>query len=337
MKKIIKLTESDLETIVKRVINEQMSLPTVKKGQKGNSVEEIQRALKLRGYNLGTGGPNNDGIDGSFGNLTKIAISQFQKSKGIPVTGQIDQITRNSLFSGVAKKNPYLDVNKNLTTTKSEKTIQKQNKTITPKNTESLDINIPLHYYAAIKFLGLKKTALTEREINEKTLNTLSDILCEKSMRMKTCNPDKWTGNDPRKNKNQNSLGYPDYTMLYSKSPSYKTTSFSYGGESSLIQGCMLTLGRAKVTGNGNGWTITDMYNFDNITESKPWLKTDNFVKMSYNFIAGAAKGLWELFTGQTDKAVADFEEGLSQFHNLGYKGFPVSINVPFNGCKCKF
>jgi hypothetical protein len=33
---------------------------------------------------------------------------------------------------------------------------------------------------------------------------------------------------------------------------------------------------------------------------------------------------------------VNGIEEVMSQLHNTGYKGFPVQINVPSNGCKCK-
>jgi hypothetical protein len=72
----------------------------------------------------------------------------------------------------------------------------------------NLDINIPLHYYAALRFLKFSKTTLTESEINQKTLNDISNVLCEKSARMKTCNPSQWRGNDPRGGTNKNSLRY---------------------------------------------------------------------------------------------------------------------------------
>lgn len=51
----------------------------LKKGSYGERVKTLQTALsKLNGYNLGTSGPNNDGVDGDFGPLTDAAVRKFQ-------------------------------------------------------------------------------------------------------------------------------------------------------------------------------------------------------------------------------------------------------------------
>lgn len=194
--------------------------------------------------------------------------------------------------------------------------------------------NSPLHVYCAIRFLNRQTSTLTEREIKRETLANLSKILCEKAMRMGSCDPSKWPGNDPRSKPNKNSLGYNDFTTLYSKSPSYKGTSFSYGSQPIFIQELMLTLGRATITSTGSGWHVKDYYNFDNIMEKKPHLKTDSYFKMGLNVVRGigAAIGGWIL--GKSP--VNGIEEVMSQLHNTGYKGFPVELNVPSNGCKCK-
>jgi hypothetical protein len=42
-------------------------------------VEIAQRMLKELGYNLGTSGPNGDGVDGGFGDFTDKAVRQFQE------------------------------------------------------------------------------------------------------------------------------------------------------------------------------------------------------------------------------------------------------------------
>ena len=42
------------------------------------TIIKIQQALKDKGYDIGTSGPNKDGIDGIYGPKTKAAISQFQ-------------------------------------------------------------------------------------------------------------------------------------------------------------------------------------------------------------------------------------------------------------------
>ena len=53
-------------------------------------VEAVQRALTERGYNPGT-------IDGAMGWRTRGALREFQRSAGIPDTGQIDDATRTAL------------------------------------------------------------------------------------------------------------------------------------------------------------------------------------------------------------------------------------------------
>jgi peptidoglycan hydrolase-like protein with peptidoglycan-binding domain len=94
MKKVIKLTESDLVNIVKKVITEQLSNVI-------DTPEEIksaqQRLVKL-GYNLGTTGPKKDGVDGYIGRITRSAIKDFQVKNRIKPTGVLDQTTQNSLF-----------------------------------------------------------------------------------------------------------------------------------------------------------------------------------------------------------------------------------------------
>jgi hypothetical protein len=100
--KIIKLTESDLKDIVKKVLIEQIAVPTASRGQKGEDATKIQQALKMKGYDLGNFGPNKDGVDGNFGPATQRAIKDFQTKMGIKPTGSVDQLTRNYLFAGFA-------------------------------------------------------------------------------------------------------------------------------------------------------------------------------------------------------------------------------------------
>jgi murein L,D-transpeptidase YcbB/YkuD len=50
------------------------------KGDKKSLVETLQTMLRdLKKYDLGSFGPNNDGVDGTFGNSTEDAVKQFQK------------------------------------------------------------------------------------------------------------------------------------------------------------------------------------------------------------------------------------------------------------------
>ena len=93
MKKIVKLTESDLINIVKKVLNEQLANVV-------DTPEEIiqfqQRLINL-GYNLGTSGPQRNGVDGYVGPKTKKAIKDFQTKNNLKPTGILDQTTQNAL------------------------------------------------------------------------------------------------------------------------------------------------------------------------------------------------------------------------------------------------
>lgn len=70
---------------------------TLKKGDKGNEVLNLQRALMLDSTVSPLGS-----ITGNFEDITEKAVKDFQKKYGITVTGQVGQLTRdklNELFS----------------------------------------------------------------------------------------------------------------------------------------------------------------------------------------------------------------------------------------------
>ncbi|HPO98849.1 MAG TPA: peptidoglycan-binding domain-containing protein, partial [Bacillota bacterium] len=54
--------------------------------------KDIQHKLKEMGFNIGKAG-----VDGKIGNATKTAIRQFQETFGLPVTGELDQATRERI------------------------------------------------------------------------------------------------------------------------------------------------------------------------------------------------------------------------------------------------
>jgi len=67
-------------------------LEIVKKNSSGEKVTDIQRRLKLLGYNLGV-----TDIDGIFGTETENATRKFQQDRGLLVTGVIDHETWQEL------------------------------------------------------------------------------------------------------------------------------------------------------------------------------------------------------------------------------------------------
>lgn len=238
------------------------------------------------------------------------------------------EAVKTKLYSG----SPSTSKPKTTKTTVPDKSVVKPDNEATKP---ILNINIPLHHYAALRFLNFSKTTLTESEINQKTLNDISNVLCEKSARMKTCNPSQWSGNDPRGETNKNRLSYNDYTTLYSKSPSYGKKSFTFEEQPFSIKGPMLTFGQATITGGDGGWLVTDTYNFDNIQENKPYLKSDSYFTMAKNVVTGLFRAIKAKLNSESP--VDGIEEAMSQLHNLGYNGYEVKIKVPSNGCKCKY
>jgi peptidoglycan hydrolase-like protein with peptidoglycan-binding domain len=93
MKKIIKLTESDLFNIVKKVLSEQLTNVI----DTPEEIKQFQQSLVSLGYNLGITGPQKDGVDGVMGRRTRGAIKKFQIKNNLKPTGVLDQVTQNAL------------------------------------------------------------------------------------------------------------------------------------------------------------------------------------------------------------------------------------------------
>ena len=144
MKKVIKLTESDLEQIVKRVIKEQSVIGAPNYGMTnfglGNKnlylpsgIKAVQQALIFKGYRLKK--------DGVFGTETKRAVINFQKNKGLTPDGIVGPTTANAL--GVQPLTP--------TTTTDTKS---KNKTQVVKKQDTDSNNFERNLYDNIEILN---------------------------------------------------------------------------------------------------------------------------------------------------------------------------------------
>lgn len=92
--RVIRLTESDLKKIVKRVLTEQKAVGVLKFGDRSEAVRELQQRLMKLGYlKLKSGQPTT-----YFGPLTRDAIKRFQSAEKLTPTGEYDQSTRNILM-----------------------------------------------------------------------------------------------------------------------------------------------------------------------------------------------------------------------------------------------
>lgn len=59
---------------------------------------DVQRILVSLGYDLGSSGPNGDGVDGKWGPKSKTALIDYQKKKGLKQTGWPNLETNDSLL-----------------------------------------------------------------------------------------------------------------------------------------------------------------------------------------------------------------------------------------------
>ena len=70
----------------------------LKRGSKGDDVTHLQSILAGMGYDLGTYGDKNDGVDGSYGEKTEKAVKRFQSFAQIEVDGKYGSITHKALM-----------------------------------------------------------------------------------------------------------------------------------------------------------------------------------------------------------------------------------------------
>ena len=63
----------------------------------GSDIAILQASLVVIGYDLGTYGPDANGVDGYMGPVTESVIKEFQKTAGLTPTGNVDDQTINAL------------------------------------------------------------------------------------------------------------------------------------------------------------------------------------------------------------------------------------------------
>ena len=67
-------------------------MKVMRKNSSGPEVTDLQRRLKLLGYDLGS-----TGVDGIFGPRTADAVKEFQQDRGLRASGVVDQETWQEL------------------------------------------------------------------------------------------------------------------------------------------------------------------------------------------------------------------------------------------------
>ena len=346
MSRIIKLTESDLEKIVKRVLIEQMAVPTASRGQKGDDVTKIQQALKLKGYNLGTSGPNKDGVDGDFGPTTQRAIKDFQTKSKLRPTGSVDQMTRNYLFDGFSNSQFLRTLPGSVDTTKSTGSKTTAAKTSTTSKTGASFSNaakniktpepkqgdgfftsmvkkvrtavgeiqdffaLPLHIRAFMKFTGLNRKPFTLNDLTKDEQLAIKQMLAyaEKKGMIKNGKIVNFYGIANALNSGSEQINFKDK----------KSLGLDQGNIKSQYTRVAMTLGNAAVSKSGSNYVIKDTYDFNNFINNPEKYTLAETPKT----VANALKNIG------TGNYVQGVEELASYYQKLGYPGYPVDIVV---------
>jgi len=74
----------------------------LKEGMEGEDVAELQRYLLALGYDLGTYGANEDGVDGEYGTKTVNAVKDFQSKHGLDDDGEYGELTHEKMQEAFA-------------------------------------------------------------------------------------------------------------------------------------------------------------------------------------------------------------------------------------------
>jgi peptidoglycan hydrolase-like protein with peptidoglycan-binding domain len=120
------------ETVAEVVANAPTDFsPTESEG--GLSVEQIkdvQRVLLAAGYDLGTYGPNKDGVDGDFGSKTKEALKDWKSKNGMAN----DMVLDKDVYSKITSKPAPTDEEEEKEKTTTDEETEEQESESTPSN-----------------------------------------------------------------------------------------------------------------------------------------------------------------------------------------------------------
>jgi hypothetical protein len=173
-------------------------------------------------------------------------------------------------------------------------------KGIVPMKKESF-INIPPQYRIFSEFLRLRKSPVTTNDFTDKELKTMKTMI---ERAKPTSTP-------------KNVDFYKLSNFSFAKMKDGKE---DYSGKD-IMKNIALTIGNASVSDKGNYYQLDDIYDFNNFNAHP-----ENYtLEKMPETVSGAFK---KIFSGNLVQGV---EEMAAYYQKLGYKGIPVSIQIPKN------
>jgi hypothetical protein len=334
MKKVIRLTESDLEKIVKRVLKEQSVAGAPNFGMTDfntiflpSGVKAVQRALIFNGFRIKD--------DGVFGPATKEAVRQFQKKKRIKQTGNVGPITAKALgvqplISATNQKSPTTatttnnpKVNTNLKVNTNAKVAPPQEYSLLDKSknfcfsplkrlkefgefidSKTVSLNpLPAHWRAFLGFIAGRTEPIKASFFKPEELTLISNKVNSYFPSNSKCKRDKKCDVSFYEDTNWSKVKKGEEKVVFA------------GGPKSIG----LTIGNGQVIDNGNSYIIKDIYDFNNFKNNPSDYSIEN--------VGGTIKNaLIKLACGNS---VQGLEELASIKQATGYKGIPVEIEIP--------
>ena len=160
-----------------------------------NEVKALQRALVALGYDLGSTGVFNNGVDGNYGVLTQSAVNQFQSDRGfssVDIDGILGESTYRELIRALDDQEPDISysVAEKLEKEKKPQIEEKLEKEKKPQIEEKLVLETAREI---LNKPSVKKNVKKEtRKLdNQEILNTLPpDLSKRKTFLTLTCNLD---------------------------------------------------------------------------------------------------------------------------------------------------
>jgi hypothetical protein len=289
----------------------------------GKAVLTLKNMLKIKGFLKAMSFQNTD----IFDDETRTAVIEFQKANGLKPDAIVGNVTLAKLKDVKSKASEP--------TTKQPTTKQPTTKQPTSEDgwfskiinyaKSKIDdltelLRIPTHYRMAWLFLGTNKKLVNENFFTKNELITLYQIIEYKKTKTK---------------QEVTELIYPDYSAwavtngdnenVYKNTMKFMSKHFKDGGEESsalttksMSSQLSMSFGSATIKKMTTGYTLIDNYDFNqaaNRPKEYEWNK----------FFDTFGKSIDKIKDGNV---IGGAEDILSWAHKMGYKGYPVRVNI---------